>query len=84
MSERAGLPEGRSCNGKVEQGVGCTTYLGSDMHLASAKSEDKRRREGLGFAVHLDSAAAIMLGHLQGQHGLGYEESSAIMRQGEL
>lgn len=68
-----------SCDGPVEQGVGCQKYAGSDDHSSDAQHEDFMRAGGLGFGVHKDSFDAMMAMHLQSDHGLSFEESESIL-----
>jgi hypothetical protein len=66
------------CGGFIELGLGCTRYLGSEVHDFDVMSEGMMRSGGLGFGVALDPGEAIMSMHLQ-TNGLSFERSEAVL-----
>lgn len=73
-------PQQCGCGGKIEQGVGCLAYSGSDDHVQDAQHEDVMRTGGMGFRVHADSFNAMMSMHLQ-SNGLDFKASEAVLQK---
>lgn len=67
------------CGGKVEFGVGCLKYSGSDDHEQDCQHEVFMRAGGLGFGTPLSTKDAMMSWHLQ-DNGYTYEEAEEVIR----
>lgn len=68
------------CDGKIEKGIGCIKYSGSDEHTSDAQHEDFMRTGGLGFSTDQDSYDATMSMHLQESHDLSFDEARETIR----